>query len=424
MTNPASARRSPSAADSRATKYVLIATLYVAQAIPLGFFITAMPVILRSEGLPLEYVGLFSVTAAPWLLKFLWAPLIDRYRPAWSARFGARGHYLAWILPLQVFAAITVLGLSALDLGSHLTWIVGLAAVFMLLSATQDIATDGLSVRALTEDERGPGNGLQVGGYYLGQVLGGGLLLWLFDSLGWSPVFWVMAVLLLMPMPWVLRFREPETTPLAERPTVGYGAFRRFFSRPGTAGWVVLLLLFRSGETMATFSFNQMLLELGLGLAEIGLLAGLVYAVGALTGSLAGGLLVARVGRRPALLSLAALQSAAILSYLVPAGGDAGLGVLTGSLLAVSFAGGASTAALYTAMMDASEEDSAGTDFTIQQSLCAIGPVVGTGLSGFSVAALGFGGHFVLCAALAAGAFGLVAGIRLPSERRRELLSA
>lgn len=415
--------RFPPDDSSRTSKYSLIGTLYVAQAIPLGFFITAMPVILRSEGLPIEHVGLFSAIAFPWLLKFLWAPLIDARRGS-SGRLArlAGGHYLSWILPLQGLAILTVLGLAALDLDANLGWVVALAALFMVLSATQDIATDGLAVRALDDDERGPGNGLQVGGYYLGQVLGGGLMLVLFAHLGWSPVFLAMALLLALPIPWALRFTEPSGgTASSER--VGYAALRRFFTRPGAAAWVLLLLLFRSGEAMATFSFNQLLLELGLGLGDIGLLAGLLYAVGALTGSLAGGWLVAKLGRRPALLLFAVLQSLAILVYLAPAGGSAGLGVLAGALLLVAFAGGASTAALYTTMMDASRPESAGTDFTIQQSLCAVGPVVGTSLSGFSVAAWGFGGHFLLCAAIALAAFFLALAQTLPSERR-EMASA
>ncbi|MEM6793689.1 MAG: MFS transporter [Acidobacteriota bacterium] len=408
------------ATNSRASKYSLIGTLYVAQAIPLGFFITAMPVILRSEGMPIELVGLFSAIAFPWLLKFLWAPLVDRYRWRWMSR----GHYLSWILLLQVLAIASVLGLAAVDLGSQLGLVIGLAAFFMVLSATQDIATDGLSVRALASEERGPGNGIQVGGYYLGQVLGGGFLLILFAQLGWSSVFIAMALLLALPVPWVLRFREPAHGADDAASRVGYGALRRFFTRPGTLQWVGLLLLFRSGEAMATFSFNQMLLDLGLGLTDIGLLAGLLYALGALAGSLLGGALVPVLGRRPAILGFAALQCAAILSYLLPASGRSDLWTLAASLVLVSFAGGASTAALYTAMMDASRQESAGTDFTLQQALCAIGPVVGTGLSGFSVAAWGFGGHFLLCAAIAFAAFLLAMAQSLPADRAEMLPTA
>jgi len=68
------------------------------------------------------------------------------------------------------------LAISLLDPGTQLRSILLLAGFFMLVSATQDIATDGLAVRSLRARERGLGNGLQVGGYYLGQVLGGGVM--------------------------------------------------------------------------------------------------------------------------------------------------------------------------------------------------------------------------------------------------------
>ena len=43
-----------------------------------------------------------------------------------------------------------------------------------------------IAVRMLRKDERGPANGIQVGGYYLGQILGGGVVLVLFDRFGWQ----------------------------------------------------------------------------------------------------------------------------------------------------------------------------------------------------------------------------------------------
>ncbi len=391
------------------TKYSLIATLYVSQAIPLGFFITAMPVILRDSGLSLERVGLFSAIAAPYLIKFLWAPAVDRY----GAR---RRHYLSWILPLQTVALVTVLAMSSLELSTQLSMVLALAALFMVVAATQDIATDGLAVRALAESERGPGNALQVGGYYLGQVLGGGMMLVLFSRFGWAPALWAMAAMLTLPLLPALRFREPELSSAAVR-RFDFGALGRFFRRPGAWSWTAILLLFRSGETMATFIFNQMLVDRGYGLADIGLLAGVLYAAGALSGSLVAGFVITSLGRRAGLTLFAAIQAMAILGYLIPAGGSVGLAVIAGVVFVAAFAGGLATTALYTSMMDASRPETAGTDFTLQQSLCAVGPVIGTGLSGFSAAALGFSGHFVLCAAVSLLAVALVMRSKLPSEQ-------
>ncbi len=396
------------------TKFSFIAALYVSQAIPLGFFITAMPVILRDSGLSLESVGLFSVIALPWMVKFLWAPFVDR--------FGSRRRqYLSWILPLQGLAITTVLAISVLDLGAQLGPILLLAAFFMLISATQDIATDGLAVRSLRQDERGLGNGLQVGGYYLGQVLGGGVMLILFARFGWTPALWGMAAMLALPLLPALWFREPATPAAAAR-RLDYAALGRFFKRPGAWAWVAILLLFRTGETMATFTFNQMLVDLGISLADIGLMAGILYAVGALAGSLSGGHLITVLGRRTGLTAFALVQALAILGYLLPANGSVTLAAV--AVFMAAFAGGLATAALYTCMMDGCRPETAATDFTLQQSLCAIGPVIGTGLSGFSANALGFSGHFVLCAGVSLLAVAAVSRSTLPSEQPVALAAA
>ncbi len=398
------------------TKFSLIATLYVSQAIPLGFFITAMPVILRDSGLSLERVGLFSAIALPWMVKFLWAPYVDR--------FGSRKRqYLSWILPLQGLAITTVLAISVLDLGTQLGSILLLAGFFMLVSATQDIAADGLAVRSLRASERGLGNGLQVGGYYLGQVLGGGVMLVLFSRLGWAPALWAMAAMLALPLLPALRFREPATPAGAAR-RLDFAALGRFFRRPGALAWTAILLLFRTGETMATFTFNQMLVDLGVGLADIGLMAGVLYALGALAGSLSGGYLINLLGRRLGLTGFALIQAVAILAYLAPASGAASLPVIAGAVFVAAFAGGLATAALYTCIMDGCRPETAATDFTLQQSLCAVGPVIGTGLSGWSAAALGFSGHFVLCAGVSLLAVAAVRNSTLPSEQPAGLIPA
>src|SRR5690606_1915996 len=79
-----------------AGKLTLLASLYLAQGMPYGFFSQFLPAMLRSQGVSLEGVGLASLLALPWALKFAWAPVVDRFG---SARFG---HRRAWIVPIQV----------------------------------------------------------------------------------------------------------------------------------------------------------------------------------------------------------------------------------------------------------------------------------------------------------------------------------
>ena len=86
-------------------RLTLITGLYVSQAIPLGFLIVALPAILRSQGLGLEQTGLLGALALPWLIKFLWAPLVDRFGSS------SRGHYRSWIIPLQSLSVLAVIAI-------------------------------------------------------------------------------------------------------------------------------------------------------------------------------------------------------------------------------------------------------------------------------------------------------------------------
>ena len=76
-------------------RFGLLALLYFVQGLPFGFQSTALPVYLRAEGISLESIGFASALALPWMLKALWAPLVD-------SRFSARlGRRRSWILPMQ-----------------------------------------------------------------------------------------------------------------------------------------------------------------------------------------------------------------------------------------------------------------------------------------------------------------------------------
>lgn len=377
----------------RSLRLVLLGLLYVTQALPLGFFVVALPAILRTRGASLEQVGFLGVLAVPFLLKFLWAPLVDRFG-------AASGHYRSWLLWLQALAIVTVIAIAGLDPLADGTALLGLGALFMVLAATQDVATDGLAVRLLWHEDRGVGNGIQVGGYYLGQILGGGGVLVLVDRFGWSVALGGMALLLALPLPLVARLREPPALAASARATIGPRALGAFFRRPGIGAWVLVLLSWRLAETMVLWMVNPLLVDRGFSLEQIGLLLGVLGSAAALAGALLGGRLVRRWGRHRGLATTGFLLVPALAAYLLPALGVGGLGTLVAVVMTSSLIAGAATAVLYTAAMDAAAYDTAGTDFTIQQSLAAVGPMVAASLSGVSAAALGYAGHFALAAGL------------------------
>lgn len=54
-------------------------SLYIAQAVPMSFFTTALQVIMREQAVSLSVIGLLQIIKLPWILKVFWSPAIDRY---------------------------------------------------------------------------------------------------------------------------------------------------------------------------------------------------------------------------------------------------------------------------------------------------------------------------------------------------------
>jgi MFS family permease len=375
---------------SGAAKLLLLGTLYFSQGLPFGFFTQALPVLMRKEGFSLGAIGLSSLVAAPWALKFLWAPAVDRFS---MARLGRRK---SWILPLQLSSCALLCALALLP-----PTMATLLVAFLLLNlvaATQDIATDGLAVDLLQPRERGLGNGLQVAAYRVGMIVGGGALLLVYERIGASGVFGTMAALTALATLPVWRAPEPPASPvLVQAARSG----RHFLRRPGALRVILLLVSYKAGDAFATGMLRPFLSDLGLELKDIGVLLGTVGSCAGLAGALAGGALVQRLGRRSALLAFGLLQVLAVAGYAWLALGKPGFAALAFWCGLEHFASGMATAALFTNMMDWCSEEAGATDYTVMASAVVIATGAASALAGFSAQALGYFAHFCLAALLA-----------------------
>lgn len=381
-----------------ASKLGLLACLYLSQGLPYGFFTQGLPALLRQRGMSVEKIGLMSLLFLPWALKFLWAPLIDRF-----------GRRKTWIVPLQLASAAALVGLSFFDPSNGLKIVLAGVALISLLSATQDIATDALAVDLLSPAERGSGNGVQVGAYYLGMIIGGGVLLIWLDRLGWRTAFQLMAGLMVLATLPILLRKEPIRTPSA----ASHQPFplRDFFRREGVGRHVAMLIVFKCFDALVGPMVKPMFIDLGLTIGEIGAIVGTAGAGAGLSGALFGGFMVSRLGRRRALLIFGGLQIAAIALYVLPASGLSARPMLYAIVGADAFFGAAATTALFTVMMDACRPATAGSDYTIQACVVVLSTGAAGALSGVLAHQLGFAGHFAL--ATLASAAGLLVVARL-----------
>lgn len=372
-------------------RFTLLGTLYFAQGLPFGFFVQALPVLMRKAGYSLSTIGFTTLLTLPWALKFLWAPHVDRW---YSPRLGRRR---TWILAMQL-ASVIVLGGIALAPGSEKLEVL-LAASFVanLIAATQDIATDGLAVELLPREERGFANGLQVAAYRVGMVAGGGVLLGVYDEIGHHEVFAAMAALTLASTLPVLASREPRTVAVrsadAQRgPAVDAP---HFLALPGAWRVIALVAVYKFGEASAQNLIRLFLTDRGMSLGDIARLLGNVGFIAGMAGALTGGALVGRLGRRRALIVFGLGQVIAVGGYAYLAYGAPSIDALYACAAFELFTSGMATAALFTAMMDWSRPATAGTDYTVMASTVVIATGLAGIIGGISAQMIGYGPHFL-----------------------------
>lgn len=380
-------------------KLTLLGSLYLAQGLPDGFFRQTLPVMLRREGVSLEGIGLATLLMLPWGLKFLWAPLVDRHG---SPRFGRRR---SWIVPLQLTAIVVMLLLAQSDPQQGLTPLLVGVLLINFVAATQDIAADGLAVTLLRPEERGLGNGVQVGAYRVGMILSGGVLIVLFEQIGWAGCFYWMAAASTLALVPVLMTREPVAPPPEP---VEIGMLRGFLRQRGMAGWLLTIAAFKFGEAFATAMLRPMFVDRELSMVALGWITGTAGFIAGLVGAMVGGACVGAYGRHRMLMIFGLLQAVAVASYALLALGPLDLTRVYVICIFEHLASGMATAALFTMMMDATRPNAAGTDYTAQASVVVLATGLASAFSGFSAQALGYPAHFVLAAALCLAATGLV----------------
>ena len=399
---------------SRLARYRLLAVLYASQFFPLGFFYYALTAVLRKRGVPLEQIGALQLLALFWVVKFAWAPLLDRY--------GSRrlGHYRGWLLLLQGLMVVAVLLLLPLDVGDDLPLVFVLVGTIAFLSATQDVATDATAVRVLLPSERGLGNGIQLACGYFGFIVGGGGILVIYDHLGWAAAVGVLALVTAVPIPFVLQYRESSrhiavTAGSEPRQNVSFRALADFFHQPGIARLAAdraatELHGDRHGVQAHHADAGRHRLAPGLDRGRRRLrwrrrCHGQRAVAGAVLNTL---------GRRTALLVFGVIAVAAVAMLAALLVERPTVVVVLGVVILVNVAYACVGTTIFTLSMDWSRRETAGTDYTIQTSVAVMCSDV-AGAAGLSFAGI-VGYPTVIAMALALALGGMAAAARLPSE--------
>lgn len=358
---------------------------------------------LRDVGLDLGSIGLISLASFFYLLKFLWAPLIDRYAFPLTAFLGRRR---SWLLFAQVLVAVSLFALALmrpeLGVAGLVTWVL----VGSFAGATQDSVVDAYRIEVAPANAQAALAATYTLGYRFGLILGGAGALYLAEFKGWQWAYIAMAALMLLPILTTLSCREPaapESTVVRRIDFLGafWQPFSSFFRNNGLAMGLVLLAfvgLFKFPDQVIGVMSGPFYLDSGYTKSDIATVSKLYGIWTGIAGAFLGGVAVAAFGFRRMLLvatlGVALSNLAFLLMALYPSQIWAFYAAITADNLCQGFAG----VVLIAFMSSLTDRAFTATQFALLVSLANLpGKFVG-GVSGFIVEASSYSTFFILSA--------------------------
>ncbi len=379
-----------------------MAALSFASGLPYFFFNETVPVWLAASGMSLAGIGLASGASLPWVLKFLWAPLVDHL-----------GDRRTWIRACLVLLAVVTVLLAGADPVRHAAVLGALLLLYVTLSATQDIAIDAYTIEITHGRELGVANSARIAAYRGASFVSSALLLWVAARAGWRPAYLVGAGILAALALAAAVLPSPRRD-AAHAPTLGE-PIRALLRRPGVAAVVAFALLFKLDISAMEPMTKPFWVASGFSLAQIAALTtGRLLAT--LAGATLGGLIATRIGIFHGLWSLGAVQLLSSLGYAAAAAAGAGRSQVTAAALFENFAAGLGTAAFLAFLMSVCERRYAATQFALLSAIYALSRWAAGLLSGVVAERVGFATYFFLTFLL-----GLPAYLLLPRVRHATL---
>ncbi len=172
-------------------KLLLILLLGILSGLPLSLTASNLSAMLVDYDINIQTIGFISTLALPYSFKYLWAPILDNYKPSIPFLISKKtidnlGKRRAWLLIVQPILGITIFALSNINPHEYMSLLMICGFLVTFLAATQDILIDAFRIEILSDDEQGAGSANSVLGYRLGMLISGAGGLYISSFLSWK----------------------------------------------------------------------------------------------------------------------------------------------------------------------------------------------------------------------------------------------
>lgn len=303
-----------------------IPLLNFASGFPYVIIISVSVLMYKNLGISNEDIGLYtSLLYLPWVIKPLWSPFIDLHSTKRK-----------WFLTMQLFISIAFLIVGFIIPTSQF-FILSLALFWVaaFASASNDVASDGFYLLALTKDQQSFFLGIRSTFYRASMLTGNGLIILLAGYLekqyGDNQKAWSYTMIFVGLIMSFLTIYNYFATPKAELPIAAAEkenknfatVFASFFKKKQIGLALAFILLFRLGESQLLKMLTPFLVDktevggMGLATEDIGIIYGTFGLIALTIGGILGGIAISKQGLGKWMLPMILTMHLPIIGFIL-----------------------------------------------------------------------------------------------------------
>lgn len=334
---------------------------------------------------------------------------LDSQRPAI-----VRGGFMAFGAADLVYVAMkssVFFASSSLTLSTYIWMLFACFLAVAFISATHDIAIDGFYLDCLDKTAQSSFSGVRTAAFRAAMGAASGLLVMLAGKTSWGVAFSAGAALFILFLSfhlWYLPFSPVSNVNAAGKGKTFTEAFTSYLDQRRIAFVILFIVLYRIGDFFWKPMAKPFLMDIGVTVAQIGFLQGIIGIIATILGSIAGGIYIAKRGLTRSLWVLGIIQSVTLLLYaylavvhkVLPKGETIGLIGLwhVGVINAFeNFAYGLGTIAFVNLLMRTCKKEYSAAHYAIATGLMALASASAGFFSGFIQKEIGYLYFFILC---------------------------
>jgi PAT family beta-lactamase induction signal transducer AmpG len=369
--------------DARGLKYLLFGSLYFSEGLMVAITTVATSLYLREKGVSIPITTLIvGIVNIPWMLKFVWGPVIDYF-----IRFGRKTFIIlggaltvsCMFLVSLIDPGVSLLPFTILIFLSH----VGIGFI--------DVSADAWAIDVSTDKDRGKINGSMFAGQYGAWAIGAALFPVIGSQYGYPFVYLVNAIMILLIL--LFPFIVKETSKLKMKEKIASLVLKEFKKKTVLLIAIFSPLVFMNEGIMSYIVPIYMRDGLGMSDIQIGFIA-MILPVFLAVGSLVGGVVTDIIGRKSTLYVFIGLN-VVFTASLIFADAWWKLAVIYGI---IGFLMGGHSTASCALFMDVTNPRIGATQYGILTGIANVGLNGGGMVTGYMAIALGFSRTFLYAA--------------------------